>query len=86
MLIWKVEAMRRLFYLLPVGVILAMTGLRSEAGNAENTLYMDLGDGRVVIEMRPDLAPKHVSRIRELVRKGFYDGVVFHRVADITAF
>ena len=74
--------MRRLFYLLPVAVILAMTGLRSEAGNAENTLYMDLGDGRVVIEMRPDLAPKHVSRIRELVRKGFYDGVVFHRVID----
>ena len=59
-----------------------MTGLQSEAGNFENTLYMDLSDGRVVIEMRPDLAPKHVSRIRELVRKGFYDGVVFHRVID----
>lgn len=48
----------------------------------ENTLYLDLKDGRVVIEMRPDLAPKHVARIKELVRKGFYDGVVFHRVIE----
>ena len=48
----------------------------------ENTLYIDLKDGRVVIEMRPDLAPKHVKRIKELVRQGFYDGVVFHRVID----
>ena len=48
----------------------------------ENTLYLDLKDGRVVIEMRPDLAPKHVKRIKELVRQGFYDGLVFHRVID----
>jgi len=46
----------------------------------ENTLYLDLKDGRVVIEMREDLAPKHVARIKELVRQGFYDGLVFHRV------
>ena len=46
----------------------------------ENTLYMDLDDGRVVIELRPDLAPKHVARIKELAREGFYDGIVFHRV------
>ena len=45
-----------------------------------NTLYMDLKHGRVVIEMRPDLAPKHVSRIKELVRQKFYDGLTFHRV------
>ena len=38
--------------------------------------------GRVVIEMRPDLAPSHVARIKELVREGFYDGIVFHRVID----
>jgi len=48
----------------------------------ENTLYLDLTYGRVVIQMRPDLAPKHVARIKELVRKGFYDGIVFHRVID----
>jgi peptidylprolyl isomerase len=43
-------------------------------------LYLDLKDGRVVIELRPDLAPKHVERIKELTRDGFYDGLVFHRV------
>ena len=48
----------------------------------ENTLYLDLKDGRVVIEMEPKFAPNHVKRIKELVRKGFYDGVVFHRVID----
>lgn len=48
----------------------------------ENTLYMDIPHGRVVIELRPDLAPKHVSRIKELAREGFYDGVAFHRVID----
>ncbi|MEK9725105.1 MAG: peptidylprolyl isomerase [Rhodospirillaceae bacterium] len=50
------------------------------AADLENTLYMDLEYGRVVIEMRPDLAPKHVTRIKELVRKKFYDGLTFHRV------
>ena len=52
----------------------------AEAAGPEDTLYLDLKDGRVVIEMRPDLAPKHVARIKELVRKGFYDGLAFHRV------
>lgn len=46
----------------------------------ENTLVMQLKSGRVTIAMRPDLAPKHVARIKELVRKGFYDGTPFHRV------
>jgi peptidylprolyl isomerase len=48
----------------------------------ENTLLLDVPAGRVVIEMRPDLAPGHVARIKELVREGFYDGIVFHRVID----
>ena len=48
----------------------------------ENMLYIDLKTGRVTIELRPDLAPKHVARIKELARAGFYDGVVFHRVID----
>ncbi len=60
---------------------LAMTG-NSKAADPENTLYMDLKYGRVVIQMRPDLAPNHVKRIKELVRQGFYDGLVFHRVIE----
>ncbi len=48
----------------------------------ENTLYLDLEYGRVVIELRPDLAPKHVARIKELTRQGFYDGLKFHRVIE----
>ena len=46
----------------------------------ENTLVMEIKAGRVIIEMRPDKAPNHVARIKELVRKGFYDGLKFHRV------
>lgn len=48
----------------------------------ENLLYLDLKDGRVTIEMFPEKAPNHVARIKELVREGFYDGIVFHRVID----
>ncbi|WP_031552923.1 peptidylprolyl isomerase [Parvularcula oceani] len=48
----------------------------------ENLLVMDLPSGTMLIEMRPDLAPAHVERIRELTRQGFYDGVAFHRVID----
>ena len=46
----------------------------------ENTLIMTLETGPVTIRLRPDLAPSHVARIKELAREGFYDGVVFHRV------
>ncbi len=45
-------------------------------------IYLELKDGRVVIELLPDLAPNHVARIKELTREGFYDGIVFHRVID----
>jgi peptidylprolyl isomerase len=48
----------------------------------DNTLKLETSKGDVVIEMRPDLAPNHVARIKELVRDGFYDGIVFHRVID----
>ncbi len=48
--------------------------------DAENTLILELESGSVTITLRPDLAPKHVARIKELAREGFYDGVVFHRV------
>lgn len=48
----------------------------------ENTLYIDLKYGRVVIEMLPQIAPQHVERIKTLARQKFYDGIVFHRVID----
>ena len=52
------------------------------ATDPENTLYMDLKDGRVVIQLLPEIAPKHVERVKLLARKGFYDGIVFHRVIE----
>ncbi len=58
----------------------AATASDTEAADLENTIYLDLKDGRVVIELRPDLAPNHVARIKQLSRAGFYDGIVFHRV------
>jgi peptidylprolyl isomerase len=50
--------------------------------DSENTLLLETTQGPVKIEMRPDLAPRHVARIKELVRDGFYNGLVFHRVID----
>ena len=52
------------------------------AADLENTLILTLEGGPVTITLRPDLAPGHVARIKELAREGFYDGVVFHRVID----
>ena len=54
----------------------------SKIKDPENTLVMDMSHGKVVIELRPDLAPSHVARIKELAREGFYDGIVFHRVIE----
>ncbi|MBV9558173.1 MAG: peptidylprolyl isomerase [Pseudolabrys sp.] len=48
----------------------------------ENKLILETTQGKVVIELRPDIAPKHVERIKTLVKEGFYDGIVFHRVID----
>ncbi|MCE2510782.1 MAG: peptidylprolyl isomerase [Alphaproteobacteria bacterium] len=70
---WKLLA-------LLAGLYLVMSP--AEAADPENTLYLDLEDGRVTIELRPDLAPNHVARIKALVREGFYDGLVFHRVIE----
>ncbi len=52
------------------------------ASDPENILKLETTKGDVVIALRPDLAPGHVARIKELVRQGFYDGIVFHRVID----
>ena len=48
----------------------------------ENTLYIDTAHGRVTIQLKNDVAPGHVARIKELAREGFYDGLIFHRVID----
>ena len=63
-------------------MILVLLARQVGAVDLENTIYLELKDGQVTIEMRPDLAPNHVARIKELVRQEFYDGVVFHRVIE----
>ena len=69
-----------------IGYMIASFGDISNArkieANMENTVYLDLKDGRVVIRMLPNIAPKHVDRIKKLVRSGFYDGLPFYRVID----
>ena len=72
--------MRYLFLALFLATIMPKGAVM--AADLENTLYLELKDGRVVIELRPDLAPNHVDRIKELAREKFYDGIVFHRVID----
>lgn len=77
--------MRRLFGIFVLALFLAINmNTEASATDPEDTLYLELKDGRVVIELRPDIAPKHVARIKELVREEFYDGLTFHRV--ITGF
>ena len=75
--------MKRL--LVAVALALAVPAVAQQKGAAadpQNTVYLDTKDGRVTIRLRPDLAPKHVGQIKTLVGKGFYDGIVFHRVID----
>ncbi|MEF2229559.1 MAG: peptidylprolyl isomerase [Pseudodesulfovibrio sp.] len=60
--------------------LLLFASLPARAADLENMLLMDLKDGRVVIKLMPEVAPRHVARIKELVRMGFYDGLTFHRV------
>jgi peptidylprolyl isomerase len=73
-------SMRRLATILTCLVLFMSSTAGAQQRDLENTLYLDLTYGRVVIELRPDLAPKHVARIKELAREGFYDGIIFHRV------
>jgi peptidylprolyl isomerase len=80
----RYSMIRLSFLALTLACLLALASSGAWAASPENTLYLDLKDGRVVIELRPDLAPKHVQRIKQLVREGFYDGLTFHRV--ITGF
>ena len=74
---------RHLLATIAMGTLMSdQASAQQPALDPENTLYMDLKDGRVVIRLRPDLAPKHVERVKALARKGFYDGTVFHRVIE----
>ena len=72
--------LRRLLTVSALAVGLMTANGEGQAADLENTLYLDLKDGRVIIELRPDLAPNHVARIKELVREGFYDGLKFHLI------
>lgn len=63
-------------------IVAIMATFSVQASDPENTLVMQLKDGNVLIEMYPELAPNHVSRIKQLVRQGFYNGLNFHRVID----
>jgi len=62
--------------------ILFLISIQAGATNMENVVYMDLKDGRVTIELLPNLAPNHVKRFKELISEKFYDGVKFHRVIE----
>ena len=74
--------MRKLLnFLLGIAAAAALTST-GEAAEMEDMLYLELEQGRVVITLRPDLAPNHVARIKELARAGFYDGLTFHRVIE----
>ena len=71
--------MKKIFLIALSTLLLSTKGFTMDK---ENTLYLDLDYGRVVIELDPTVAPKHVARIKELTRQGFYNGVKFHRVID----
>ena len=72
--------MHSLKALLMGALLMTLAAGAASAADLENTLYMDLKDGRVVIALRPDLAPATVARVKELARQHFYDGLTFHRV------
>jgi peptidylprolyl isomerase len=62
--------------------LLLLALVPARAADLENTLYLDVPAGRVVIELKPDIAPLTVAHIKELTRRGFFDGLTFHRVID----
>lgn len=74
--------MRILFAALFALILAVAPQARAQGADPENTLILTTKDGDITIALRPDLAPKHVERIKTLTREGFYDGVVFHRVID----
>ena len=73
---------RHLLATLLIGTLMSDAAQAQQAPDPENTLLLDLKDGQVVIRLRPDLAPKHVERVKTLAREGFYDNTPFHRVIE----
>jgi peptidylprolyl isomerase len=65
-----------------LGLVSLSAVAQPQTPDPENTLYLDLNQGRVVIQLLPDVAPKHVAQIKTLARQGFYDGTPFHRVIE----
>src|SRR5215469_3908919 len=74
------NTMHTLRMFLTGALLMTLAAGAAKAADPENTLYMELKDGRVVIALRPDLAPHTVARVKELARQHFYDGLTFHRV------
>jgi len=68
--------------LMVAACVMAFAGVPARAANLDDVVLLDLKDGRVIIQLRPDLAPRHVERVKKLTREGFYNGIVFHRVID----
>src|ERR687889_163883 len=73
--------MKSFFAALALGILTATAALAQQpAADPQNTVYLETKDGRIAIRLRPDLAPKHVEQIKALTKRGFYNGIVFHRV------
>ncbi|MGI9464448.1 MAG: peptidylprolyl isomerase [Aestuariivirgaceae bacterium] len=75
---------KTLYRLALIGGAIAIGAASSQAQNLdpENTLHLTLKCGKVIIKLRPDVAPKHVAQVKTLTRRGFYDGIIFHRVIE----
>jgi cyclophilin family peptidyl-prolyl cis-trans isomerase len=75
--------MNRLALALSLGLFAAGSAAlpaAAQGADPQNTVHLQTKDGRITIRLRPDLAPKHVEQIKSLTKRGFYDGIVFHRV------
>jgi peptidylprolyl isomerase len=76
----KETPMTRLFLTVWLAFAVLPAAAAQPSASPQDTVYLDTKDGRITIRLRPDLAPKHVAQIKALTRRGFYNGIVFHRV------
>ena len=72
--------MKRFALAFAFAVAAVLPAAAQPAADPQNTVYLETKDGRITIRLRPDLAPKHVEQIKALTKRGFYNGIVFHRV------